>query len=128
MKLYREAVENALINLPLLQNAGEEPVTEAVERNPAEHLPPQPLRSAMRYSLLLPGKRLRPCLLLAAYHLLKDDWQSVIPFACALEMIHTYSLVTTICLRWTMTPCAAASRPITVFMARIWRFLLVTVC
>ncbi|MBR6570950.1 MAG: polyprenyl synthetase family protein [Clostridia bacterium] len=93
MKLYREAVENALINLPLLQNAGEEPVTEAVERNPAEHLPPQPLRSAMRYSLLLPGKRLRPCLLLAAYHLLKDDWQSVIPFACALEMIHTYSLV-----------------------------------
>ena len=93
MKQYREAVENALQTLPLLENAGEEPVTEAVERNPAEGLPPQPLRSAMRYSLLLPGKRLRPCLLLAAYHLLREDWQTVLPFACALEMIHTYSLV-----------------------------------
>ena len=93
MKQYREAVENALLTLPLLANAGEEPVTEAVERNPAEGLPPQPLRSAMRYSLLLPGKRLRPCLLLAGYHLLKEDWESVLPFACALEMIHTYSLV-----------------------------------
>lgn len=93
MKLYREAVENALLTLPLLSDAGEEPVTEAVERNPAEGIPPQPLRSAMRYSLLLPGKRLRPTLLLAAYHLIKEDWESVIPFACALEMIHTYSLV-----------------------------------
>lgn len=93
MKLYREAVENALNRLPLLANAGDVPVTEAVERDPAEGLPPQPLRSAMRYSLLLPGKRLRPCLLLAAYHLIRDDWANVIPFACALEMIHTYSLV-----------------------------------
>ena len=93
MKLYREAVENALNTLPLLADAGDVPVTEAVEREPAEGLPPQPLRSAMRYSLLLPGKRLRPCLLLAAYHLLRDDWETVIPFACALEMIHTYSLV-----------------------------------
>ena len=93
MKLYREAVENALLTLPLLTNAGDVPVTEAVERDPVEGLPPQPLRSAMRYSLLLPGKRLRPCLLLAAYHLLRDDWETVIPFACALEMIHTYSLV-----------------------------------
>lgn len=93
MKLYREAVEKALLTLPLLANAGDEPVIEAVERNPAEGIPPQPLRSAMYYSLLLPGKRLRPTLLLAAYHLIKADWESVIPFACALEMIHTYSLV-----------------------------------
>lgn len=93
MKQYRDAVENALLALPLLANAGDEPVIEAVERDPADGLPPQPLRSAMRYSLLLPGKRLRPSLLLAAYHLIKEDWESVIPFACALEMIHTYSLV-----------------------------------
>lgn len=93
MKLYHEAVEHALNTMPLLANAGDAPVTEAIERSPVEGLPPQPLRSAMRYSLLLPGKRLRPCLLLAAYHLLKEDWESVIPFACALEMIHTYSLV-----------------------------------
>ena len=93
MKLYQEAVEQALLNLSMLDNAGEEPVTEAVERDPVENLPPQPLRSAMRYSLLLPGKRIRPTLLLAAYHLLKDDWQSAVPFACSLEMIHTYSLI-----------------------------------
>lgn len=93
MKQYRDAVEQALSHFPMLANAGDEPVTEAVERNPEENLPPQPLRSAMRYSLLLPGKRIRPSLLLAGYHLLKEDWESVIPFACALEMIHTYSLI-----------------------------------
>lgn len=93
MKRYQDAVERALAEFPLLQNAGEGPVTEAASQPPREDLPPQPLRSAMRYSLLLPGKRLRPTLLLAAYHLLTEDWQSVLPFACALEMIHTYSLI-----------------------------------
>lgn len=93
MKRYQEAVEQALRTFSMLNHAGEEPVIEAVESNPDENLPPQPLRSAMRYSLLLPGKRIRPVLLLAAYHLLKEDWESVVPFACALEMIHTYSLV-----------------------------------
>ena len=69
------------------------PVTEPAQEAPAEGEVPQPLRSAMRYSLLLPGKRIRPVLLLAAYHLLRDDWQEAVPFACALEMIHTYSLI-----------------------------------
>ena len=93
MKMYQQAVEQYLETLAMLQNAGDAPVTEAVERDPMENLPPQPLRSAMRYSLLLPGKRIRPTLLLAAYHLVKEDWESVLPFACALEMIHTYSLI-----------------------------------
>ena len=93
MKMYQQAVEQYLETLAMLQNAGDAPVTEAVERDPIENLPPQPLRSAMRYSLLLPGKRIRPTLLLAAYHLVKEDWESVLPFACALEMIHTYSLI-----------------------------------
>ncbi|MBQ7826608.1 MAG: polyprenyl synthetase family protein [Clostridia bacterium] len=77
----------------MLQQNGDEPVTEPDEASPSEGIPPQPLRSAMRYSLLLPGKRIRPVLLLAAYHMLRDDWQRVVPFACALEMIHTYSLI-----------------------------------
>lgn len=93
MKRYQDAVEQALREFPLLKGAGEAPVTEAPSQPPCDDLPPQPLRSAMRYSLLLPGKRLRPALLLAAYHLLAEDWQSVLPFACALEMIHTYSLI-----------------------------------
>ncbi|MBQ7866808.1 MAG: polyprenyl synthetase family protein [Clostridia bacterium] len=93
MNQYQLAVEEALKNYALLLQENETPVTEVTERAPQEDLPPQPLRSAMRYSLLLPGKRIRPVLLLAAYHLIRDDWQSVLPFACALEMIHTYSLV-----------------------------------
>ena len=93
MNQYQAAVEEALKLFPMLMQEGEEPVVEPDEASPAENMPPQPLRSAMRYSLLLPGKRIRPVLLLAAYHLLKDDWQSVVPYACALEMIHTYSLI-----------------------------------
>ncbi len=92
MNQYQAAIEKALANLPALAAAQREPVTET-DGVPAKGQIPQPLRSAMRYSLLLPGKRLRPTLLLAAYHLLKDDWQQALPFACALEMIHAYSLV-----------------------------------
>lgn len=93
MNRYQAAVEEYLASFELLQPAAQEPMTQVEEAVPAEGIIPQPLRSAMRYSLLLPGKRLRPVLLLAAYHLLKDDWQEALPFACALEMIHTYSLV-----------------------------------
>lgn len=93
MEEYRRAVDEALARFPMLVQQGEEPVTEPDSAAPAEGLPPQPLRSAMRYSLILPGKRLRPVLLLAAYHLLREDWENVLPFACALEMIHTYSLI-----------------------------------
>jgi geranylgeranyl diphosphate synthase type II len=93
MNRYQAAIEEALASSPLLCAAENEPCTGVETAVPAEGTIPQPLRSAMRYSLLLPGKRLRPVLLLAAYHLLREDWQQAIPFACALEMIHTYSLI-----------------------------------
>lgn len=48
---------------------------------------------AMNYSLLSGGKRLRPVLLLAAYELFQNDEDTALPFACAMEMIHTYSLI-----------------------------------
>lgn len=48
---------------------------------------------AMNYSLLSGGKRLRPVLLLAAYELFRNDEDAALPFACAMEMIHTYSLI-----------------------------------
>ncbi len=93
MDAYREAVEQSLLQFPLLMQQGDEPVTQPQEGGWEADMPPQPLRSAMRYSLLLPGKRLRPVLLLAAYHLVRDDWERALPFACAMEMIHTYSLI-----------------------------------
>jgi geranylgeranyl diphosphate synthase type II len=49
--------------------------------------------SAMRYSLLAGGKRLRPVLSLAVCEMLGGDVNEVLPFACAIEMIHTYSLI-----------------------------------
>ena len=93
MNAYFDAIQKALETCGLLLPDPGRPVTEPEPEAPAEGAVPQPLRSAMRYSLLLPGKRIRPVLLLAAYHLLRDDWQEAVPFACALEMIHTYSLI-----------------------------------
>jgi len=49
--------------------------------------------SAMRYSLLAGGKRLRPVLSLAVTDMLGGSIDEVLPFACAIEMIHTYSLI-----------------------------------
>ena len=58
---------------------------------PAEEAPP--LSAAMRYSLLAGGKRLRPCMLLAAVEMMGENWREALEYACALEMIHTYSLI-----------------------------------
>ncbi|MEZ4548180.1 MAG: polyprenyl synthetase family protein [Thermodesulfobacteriota bacterium] len=51
------------------------------------------LMEAVRYSLLAGGKRLRPILMLAACEAVGGDRRRAIPVACALEMIHTYSLI-----------------------------------
>ena len=53
----------------------------------------EPLRGAMEYALLAPGKRLRPMLLHQAHELLKPADSDAMDFAVALEMIHAYSLV-----------------------------------
>jgi geranylgeranyl diphosphate synthase type II len=53
----------------------------------------EPLIEAMRYSLEGGGKRLRPILTLSAAEALGLDPKSVLPAACALEYIHTYSLI-----------------------------------
>lgn len=54
---------------------------------------PAKLFEAMDYSLSAGGKRLRPVLLLAACDTLGGNVEEALPFACALEMIHTYSLI-----------------------------------
>jgi len=51
------------------------------------------LDEAMRYSLLAGGKRIRPVLALATAEALGRPPDEVLPLACALEMIHTYSLI-----------------------------------
>jgi geranylgeranyl diphosphate synthase type II len=73
---YRISVEKALG--PMLESLGEIPGR---------------LLEAMRYSLEAGGKRLRPVMLLAACDMAGGDQALALPFACAIEMIHTYSLI-----------------------------------
>lgn len=51
------------------------------------------VREAMRYSLLAPGKRIRPLLVLAFCQLCGGDPEEALPFACAIEMVHAMSLI-----------------------------------
>nr|WP_291317500.1 farnesyl diphosphate synthase [Desulfuromonas sp.] len=54
---------------------------------------PATLHKAMRYSVFAGGKRVRPVLVLAACEAAGGEPQRALPAACALEMIHTYSLI-----------------------------------
>jgi geranylgeranyl diphosphate synthase type II len=54
---------------------------------------PDVLREAIRYSLLAPGKRLRPMLVLMAAEACQGSPDAALPAACAVEMVHAYSLV-----------------------------------
>jgi geranylgeranyl diphosphate synthase, type II len=92
LAVYAAMVDEALAAVPLLQNAQGTAATVSTQP-PSQGETPEPLRSAMRYSLLLPGKRLRPALLLASYRLLKENWPLAMPFAISLEMVHAYSLI-----------------------------------
>jgi geranylgeranyl diphosphate synthase type II len=60
---------------------------------PVTALPQKKLLDSMRYSLMSVGKRLRPVMLLEFCRMCGGDWRGALPFACALEMIHTYSLI-----------------------------------
>lgn len=55
--------------------------------------PQKIIYEAMRYSVFAGGKRLRPILMLSVCEMCGGDIGEVIPFACAMEMIHTYSLI-----------------------------------
>ena len=54
---------------------------------------PNSLHKAIQYSLLAGGKRIRPILSMAAFEAIGGRGDKILPFACALEMIHTYSLI-----------------------------------
>ncbi|MBF0370113.1 MAG: polyprenyl synthetase family protein [Magnetococcales bacterium] len=60
---------------------------------PSVNKPPARLNAAIRHSLMAGGKRLRPILVLAACEAVEGPVANLLPFACALECIHTYSLI-----------------------------------
>jgi geranylgeranyl diphosphate synthase type II len=60
---------------------------------PAEDTLPVTLHKAMRYSVFAGGKRIRPVLMIAACEAVGGNAERVLPAACAMEMIHTYSLI-----------------------------------
>lgn len=72
------------------QNIIENKLSEYVKE---DLIPQKRIFEAMEYSLLSGGKRLRPVIMLAAASIFDDRLQDILPFACAIEMIHTYSLI-----------------------------------
>ena len=72
-------------------------INRRVEHDLAEILPkawivPEKLQQSIAYSLMSGGKRLRPLLVLAAADTVGGNVTQAMPVACAVEMIHTYSL------------------------------------
>jgi geranylgeranyl diphosphate synthase type II len=60
---------------------------------PSEQDSPAELHKSERYSMFAGGKRLRPALCMAAYEACGGTGEAVLPAACALEMVHTFSLI-----------------------------------
>src|SRR5882672_7373030 len=60
---------------------------------PAENADPSNLHQAMRYSLFAGGKRIRPLLAMASAQVVSSAPAGIASCACALELIHTYSLI-----------------------------------
>lgn len=75
-----------------LKKYGEE-VSAELERAMRLENTPELLKSAMRYSIEAGGKRIRPCLALAVSDMLSGRHDMALTLGCALEMIHTYSLI-----------------------------------
>jgi geranylgeranyl diphosphate synthase type II len=60
---------------------------------PSETAPPETIHRAMRYSLFAGGKRIRPILCIEAARAVSGETGGAVTAACALELIHTYSLI-----------------------------------
>ena len=85
--MEQEDTRNALVELRRL-------VDEALEKAlPPETAWPETIHRAVRYSLFAGGKRIRPVLVLASAQAVGGAHAEALPLACAVEMIHTYSLI-----------------------------------
>ncbi len=82
------------MNLKTYIASRQKTIDRALERFlPKENTKPATIHKAMRYSLFAGGKRLRPILCLAAAEACGGKIDHALPLACAMECIHTYSLV-----------------------------------
>jgi geranylgeranyl diphosphate synthase type II len=82
------------VDLKTYLTARQKEVDQALENYlPKARIKPATIHKAMRYSLFAGGKRLRPILCLAAADACAGNTPDALPLACALECIHTYSLV-----------------------------------
>jgi geranylgeranyl diphosphate synthase type II len=82
------------VNLKSYLRSRQKEIDRALDRYlPKANTKPATLHKAMRYSLFAGGKRLRPILCLAAAEACRGKLGNALPLACALECIHTYSLV-----------------------------------
>ena len=82
------------MNLKAYLRSRQKQIDRALDRYlPKTNVKPATLHKAMRYSLFAGGKRLRPILCLAAAEACRGKISNALPLACALECIHTYSLV-----------------------------------
>ena len=82
------------MNLPAFFEEDRAAVDAALEqRMPSENTQPSSIHRAMRYSVQAGGKRVRPILCLESARIFSPDVTATLPVACALEFIHTYSLI-----------------------------------
>src|SRR5438445_9881795 len=82
------------MNLKAYLRSRQKQIDRALDRYlPKTNVKPATLHNAMRYSLFAGGKRLRPTLCLAAAEACRGSIRNALPLACALECIHTYSIV-----------------------------------
>src|SRR5207302_11328297 len=82
------------MNLKAYLKSRQKLIDRALDRYlPKENVRPATIHKAMRYSLFAGGKRLRPILTLAAAEACGGKIDNALPIACAMECIHTYSLV-----------------------------------
>lgn len=95
MSSKRSAPKSAAqFDLQRFLSASTESVNRALDRFlPSEKTKPATIHKAMRYSLFAGGKRMRPALCLAAAEACGGSHVEAMPLACAVECIHTYSLV-----------------------------------
>jgi len=78
------------MNIKLLKDAVEQWISDYFDNKPEID---NRNFEAMIYSIKVGGKRVRPILMLLTYAMYKEDYKDILPFAAALEMIHTYSLI-----------------------------------